>query len=73
VALILRAPASKLPLAFEVAGWLLVAASVVVMLAPVRWHGAYGTWWAKRFTTTAIRSLFPFPAALGVGLIYAAL
>ena len=73
VALIVRAPASRLPPAFEVAGWILVATSLLVMLAPVRWHGAYGSWWSKRLTPLVIRSLFPVPAAAGVGLIYAAL
>mgnify|MGYP001397614609 CR=1 FL=1 len=73
VALILRAPASKLPLAFEIAGWLLVASSVIIMIAPIRWHGAYGTWWVKRLKPLMIRVLFPFPALLGSGLIYAAL
>ena len=57
----------------EVAGWILVATSLLVMLAPVRWHGAYGSWWSKRLTPLVIRSLFPVPAAAGVGLIYAAL
>ena len=35
VALIVRAPASKLPLVFEVAGWLLVATSLLIMVAPI--------------------------------------
>jgi hypothetical protein len=73
VALIARAPASKLPLVFEVAGWLLVATSLLIMVAPMRWHGAYGKWWVKRLTPLVIRILSPFPAAAGAGLIYAAL
>lgn len=73
VALILRAPASKLPLVFEVAGWLLAATSMLIMVAPTRWHGAYGTWWVKRLTPLVIRILSPVPAAIGAGLIYAAL
>jgi hypothetical protein len=73
VALILRAPVSKLPLAFEIAGWLLVGSSMLIMAAPIRWHGAYGKWWAKRLTRVVIRILFPVPAALGAGLIYVAL
>src|SRR5215467_9792848 len=36
VALIVRAPASKLPPVLEVAGWLLVATSLVIMAAPIR-------------------------------------
>ena len=73
VALIARAPASRLPLVFEVAGWLLVATSLLIMVAPIRWHGAYGTWWVKRLTPLVIRILSPVPAAAGAGLIYAAL
>ena len=72
VALIVRAPASKLPLVFEVAGWLLVATSLLIMVAPVRWHGAYGRWWVGRIAPLAIRVLFPVPMMAGAGLIYAA-
>ena len=73
VALIVRAPASKLPLIFEVAGWLLVATSLLIMVVPVRWHGAYGRWWVGRIPPLAIRLLFPVPMMAGAGLIYAAL
>ena len=73
VALIIRAPASRLPLVFEVAGWLLVATSLLIMVAPIRWHGAYGTWLMRRFTPLVFRILAPVPAAAGAGLIYAAL
>jgi hypothetical protein len=73
MALIARAPASKLPLVFEVAGWLLVATSLLIIVAPIRWHGAYGTWWVKRLSPLVIRVLSPVPAAIGAGMIYAAL
>jgi hypothetical protein len=73
VALIVRAPASKLPLVFDVAGWLLVVTSLLIMVAPIRWHGVYGTWWTKRLTPLVIRILSPVAAAAGAGLIYAAL
>lgn len=72
VALIVRAPASKLPLVFEVAGWLLVATSLLIMVAPIRWHGAYGRWWVGRIAPLAIRVLSPVPMMAGAGLIYAA-
>lgn len=72
VALILRAPASKLPLVFKVAGWLLVASSLLIMVAPTRWHGAYGRWWVGRIPPLAIRILSPVPLLAGAGLIYAA-
>lgn len=72
-ALILRAPASKLPMVFEVAGWLLVASSVLILVAPLRWHGAYGRWWVGRIKPWLIRLLSPLPMAAGAGLIYTAL
>jgi hypothetical protein len=73
VALIVRAPASKLPLVFDVAGWLLVVTSLLIMVAPIRWHGAYGAWLVKRLTPLMIRMLSPAPTAAGAALIYAAL
>lgn len=73
VALILRAPASKLPLVFEIAGGVLVVSSVLIMIAPIRWHGEYGTWVVKHFKPSVIRALFPVPALVGAGLIYAAI
>jgi hypothetical protein len=72
-ALILRAPASKLPLAFEVAGWILVASSLLILVAPVRWHGAYGRWWVTRLVPLGVRALSPVPLLAGAGLVYAAL
>ncbi len=72
-ALIVRAPASKLPPVFEAAGWLLVALSVLILLAPMRWHGAYGRWWVGRLAPLAFRILSPVPVLAGAGLIYAAL
>jgi hypothetical protein len=72
VALIVRAPASRLPLVFEVAGWFLVATSLLIMVVPVRWHGAYGRWWVGRIPPLAIRVLSPVPMMAGVGLLYAA-
>jgi len=71
VALIVRAPASKLPLVFNVAGWVLVATSLLIMAAPVRWHGAYGRWLVGRIGPPAIRVLSPLPLIAGAGLIYA--
>ena len=72
-ALIVRSPASKLPLTFEVAGWLIVASSLLILAAPIRWHAAYGFWWSGRLTPLAIRFLSPLPAVVGTGLVYAAL
>jgi hypothetical protein len=73
VALVLRAPASKLPLAFAVAGWVLAGTSVVILVMPVRWHGAYGRLWVDRIPLLAIRLLAPVPVLAGAWLIYTAL
>jgi hypothetical protein len=72
-ALVVRAPASKLPLVFEIAGWVLVATSLLVILAPVRWHGAYGRGLLNRLSPPVVRVLSPVPVLAGAGLIYAAL
>lgn len=72
-ALIVRAPASKLHLLFEVAGWILVATSMLIMVAPISWHAAYGRLLLKRLTPRMLRTLSPIPAAAGAGLLYAAL
>ena len=73
VGLIVRAPASRVPPVFEVAGWVLVATSLLIMAAPIRWHGAYGKWLLKWLRPLMIRILSPVPAAAGAGLVYAAL
>ncbi len=73
VALIARAPASKLPPVFQVAGWVLVATSLVIIVAPIRWHGAYGRRLMKLLTPLMLRILSPVPAVVGAGLIYSAL
>ena len=73
VALIVHSAASKLPLVFEVAGWLVLVSSILILVLPIRWHAAYGFWWTRRLTPSALRVLSPIPAIVGVGLIYAAL
>jgi hypothetical protein len=72
-ALLVRAPASKLPLLFEVAGGVLVLSSVLILLAPMRWHAAYGRLLLRRLAPSAIRALSPVSVLAGAGLIYAAL
>ena len=64
--------ALQLPLVFEVAGWLLVVTSLLIMVAPIRWHGAYGRWLLGRIAPLAIRVLSPVPMMAGAGLIYSA-
>jgi hypothetical protein len=72
VALLLRAPASKLPQPFEIGGWFIILSSLVLLIVPLRWHSAYACWWADRLAPAAVRAVAPFSALAGLGLIYAA-
>jgi hypothetical protein len=71
--LIVRSPSSKLPLFFEIGGWIIVATAVLIIALPMRWHAAYAGWWAGRLTAGSIRALAPVSALMGIGLIYLAL
>jgi len=72
-ALIVRSPLSKVPLAFEVAGWCIVISSLLILVLPIRWHGSYGKWCSRWLTTLVLRVLCPVPAIVGAGIVYAAL
>ncbi len=71
-ALIVRSPLSKLPFAFEVAGWCLVITSLSILALPIRWHASYGHWLTRWLTPLTLRGLSPIPAVVGAGIIYAA-
>lgn len=71
-ALLARAPLSKLPWLFEGAGWLLVATSLLILVLPLRWHGAYGGWLSGWLTPVMLRLLALVPAVAGGALIYLA-
>jgi hypothetical protein len=71
-ALIVRSPLSKLPLAFEVAGWCIVISSLLILALPIRWHASYGHWWSRWLTPLVLRVLSPVPAIVGAGIVYAA-
>jgi len=72
-ALILRSPFSKIPLLLWVFGWMIVVSSIIIMVSPVRWHGAFATWWSRRLTPSTIRVLSPVSLLMGVGLMYLAI
>lgn len=57
IAMVLHAPYSKLPGLFGIAGWFIVASSLVILALPMRWHNAYSRWWAERIPTKAFRFL----------------
>ena len=69
-ALIIRAPLSKAPLALDVAGWFILASSIVILLLPMRWHNAYARYWAERIPITAYRLLALPTLAMAVLLAY---
>lgn len=71
-AMVVRADASKAPLAFEIGGWFLLASSAVILALPRRWHHAYALWWAQRIPGWAFR-IAALPTLTGAGLLaYAA-
>lgn len=57
VAMVIRADFSKAPLFFEWGGWFIIASSILIMLAPRRWHHSYAQWWAERIPPIAYRLL----------------
>src|SRR5690349_11170011 len=42
-ALIISAPASRSPALLSVFGWMIVVSSVLILMLPIRWHGAFGS------------------------------
>lgn len=68
--LIGAASASKAPLILTVAGWFIVVSSIVIALAPRRWHAAYAVWWAERLPLWAYRALAPVSLIGGAALIW---
>ncbi len=67
------APVSKFPLAFQVFGGFLAVSSVLIMIAPRRWHQRYARYWAARIPIWSVRALAPVSAAAGAAVIWAAL
>ena len=68
-ALILAAPASRFPTAFEVLGWIAIAAAVALLLigrAPMRGLVA----WFSRLPGAAVRAWLVIGFAFGLFLIY---
>ena len=72
-AMVLRAPAAKAPAVFEVAGWFILASSIVILLLPMRWHNAYAVWWAVRIPLAAYRALAAPTIGFAGALAWAAL
>lgn len=67
-ALIVRAPLSASPSVFAAAGWVLVVSAVLLVVVPLRWHGAYAQWWSHNLPLPAVRvaGLLAIIAAVGL-------
>ncbi len=72
-ALVVRAEASKLPPVFEAGGWFIILSSIALLVIPLRIHAGYAIFWADTLKPGVVRAIAPISAALGFGLIYAAL
>lgn len=72
VAMVVRAPLSKLPLLFDIAGWFIIVSSLVLLVLPLRWHAGYAIWWAARLPMSAVRAVAPLSVGAGLALIWAA-
>ncbi len=70
--LLLRAPASKLPQAFAVGGWFIMASSLVLLVLPLRWHSTDALLWARRLRPAAVRTIAPLSVLAGAVLILVA-
>lgn len=68
--LIGAAAASKAPLILTVAGGFIVISSIVIALAPRRWHAAYAVWWADRLPLWTYRTLAPVSLIGGAALVW---
>ena len=68
--LIGAAAASKVPPILTVAGGVIVISSIVIALAPRRWHAAYAVWWADRLPLWIYPALAPVSLIGGAALIW---
>lgn len=64
------AAASNAPLILTVAGSFIVVSSIVIALAPRRWHAAYAIWWAERLPLWIYPALAPVSLIGGAALIW---
>jgi len=71
-AFVLQAPAMRYPTLFTTFGWLLVGTTLVLLVAPWRWHHAF----AQRTLPPVTKQMLPLglvSLALGATICYAAL
>lgn len=68
--LIIAAPQSAFPLTFEVLGWIIIVAAIIIALMGRARIKQLTAWWAQR-SITSIRLMFLFGVLIGAGLLYA--
>lgn len=72
VVLIIAAPQSAFPLTFEVLGWIIILAAILIAFMGRARIKQLTTWWAQR-SITNIRLMFLLGVLIGAGLLYAVL
>ena len=73
VALIGVAPAALFPTAFQVLGWITIAAAIAVAIAGRERVRRFIAWWSERFSASIIRLWLLFGIAFGAFLVYGVL
>lgn len=68
IALIIAAPISKIPLFFEVFGWIMTSTSLLLFCIPRRWHYSFSLKSAEILKPIYFRLISPF-AILGGGFL----
>ncbi|MGB4974411.1 MAG: hypothetical protein WBO32_17225 [Cyclobacteriaceae bacterium] len=71
--MVLVAAHSKFPEVLRIAGWFIIATSLVLYLVPRRLHHSYAVRSAELLKPTYLRLISPFSMMLGVAVIYAVL
>jgi len=58
------------PKAFMIVGGFILATSIIIGLAPRRWHHRYAVYWADKVSSLALRLMAPVPLAVGLYLMW---
>lgn len=70
IAMILYADFSKLPIAFKIFGWIMVATSVILYIVPRKTHHRFSMKSADRLKPIYFQLISPFAMLLGGLIIY---
>lgn len=69
-AFILYAESSKIPEAFTIFGWFMIATSIALILIPKRYHNQFSNQAAKVLKPIYFQLIAPFSMLIGLGIIY---